>query len=120
MVKLGQLNSRLKDFFDLWLLSRQFAFDGMTLSSAVTQTFQNRQTAINPQPVALTAMFANDPIKQAQWKGFLRKSRLDMAPPQLAEVIDAISGFLLPLATALAKGQTFDSVWHPPGSWQNA
>ena len=74
MVKLGQLNSRLKDFFDLWLLSRQFEFDGRILSMAVTQTFQNRQTGINPQPVALTATFANDPIKQTQWKGFLRKS----------------------------------------------
>lgn len=120
MVKLGQLNSRLKDFFDLWLLSRQFEFDGRILSMAVTQTFQNWQTAINPQPVALTATFANDPIKQTQWKGFLRKSRLDVAPPQLTDVIDAIGGFLLPLASALSTGQTFSSEWHPPGPWKNA
>ncbi len=120
MVKLGQLNSRLKDFFDLWLLSRQYAFDGTTLSSAVFQTFQNRQTAINPQPVALTATFANDPVKQTQWKGFLRKSRLDVAPPQLSDVVDAIGGFLLPLALALSTGQTFSSVWQPPGPWRNA
>ena len=119
MVKLGQLNSRLKDFFDLWLLSRQYAFNGTILSSAVFQTFQNRQTAINPQPVALTATFANDPIKQTQWKGFLRKSRLDVAPPQLTDVIDAIGGFLLPLASALSTGQTFSSEWHPPGPWKN-
>jgi nucleotidyltransferase AbiEii toxin of type IV toxin-antitoxin system len=120
MVKLGQLNSRLKDFFDLWVLSRQFEFDGRILSMAVTQTFQNRQTAINPRPVALTATFANDPIKQTQWKGFLRKSRLDMAPPQLADVVDAIGRFLLPLALALSTGQTFSSEWHPPGPWKNA
>lgn len=119
MVKLGQLNSRLKDFFDLWLLSQQYTFDGMTLSSAVSQTFQNRQTAINPQPIALTAAFANDAIKQTQWKGFLRKSRLDIAPPQLADVVDAIGGFLLPLASVLAEGRTFDSTWQPAGPWRS-
>jgi hypothetical protein len=119
MVKLGQLNSRLKDFFDLWLLSQQYTFDGITLSSAVFQTFQNRQTAINPQPIALTASFAIDPIKQTQWKGFLRKSRLDLAPPQLADVVAAIGEFLLPLALALAEGQTFDSTWQPTGPWRS-
>lgn len=119
MVKLGQLNSRLKDFFDLWLLSRQFEFDGKVLSTAVTRTFAHRRTAITPQPVALTAAFANDPIKQTQWKGFLRKSRIDIAPQDLPAVIEVISGFLLPLAGALAAGQDFSSVWHPPGPWRN-
>lgn len=120
MVKLGQLNSRLKDLFDLWLLARQFAFDGITLSTAVTQTFQNRKTAMNSQPVALTAAFANDPVKQSQWKGFWRKSRLDKAPPQLIDVVDVIRGFLLPLASAIAQGQTFQAAWRPPGPWRNS
>jgi len=117
MVKLGQLNSRLKDFFDLWLLSRQFEFDGTILSMAVSRTFQNRQTAITPQPVALTPAFANDPVKQTQWKGFLRKSRLDMAPQDLPTVIEIISRFLLPLAEALSAGQEFSPVWQPSGPW---
>jgi len=119
MVKLGQLTSRLKDFFDLWLLPRQFEFDGKVLSTAVTRTFAHRKTAITPQPVALTDAFANDPIKQTQWKGFLRKSRIDIAPQDLTAVIEVISGFLLPLAGALAAGQEFASTWHPPGPWRN-
>lgn len=118
MVKLGQLNSRMKDFFDLWLLSRQFEFDGSILATAVTQTFQHRQTAITPQPVALTAAFANDSIKQTQWKGFLRKSRIDIAPQDLPVVIEAIGAFLLPLAQALSAGREFSSAWRPPGPWQ--
>ena len=118
MVKLDQLNSRLKDFFDLWLLSRQFEFDGRILATAVTQTFSHRKTAITPQPVALTAAFANDPIKQTQWKGFLRKSRIDTAPRDLPVVIEAISQFLLPLAQAHSAGQDFSSVWEPGGSWR--
>jgi hypothetical protein len=119
MVKLGQLNSRLKDFFDLWLLSRQFEFDGQLLATAVTQTFANRKTPITPQPVALTAAFANDPVKQTQWKGFLRKSRIDIAPKELPVVVEAIGAFLLPLAAALSARQNFSSVWHPPGPWRN-
>ena len=41
MVKLGILNSRMKDFFDIWTLSREFSFDGSTLSKAVKTTFEN-------------------------------------------------------------------------------
>jgi hypothetical protein len=119
MVKLGQLNSRMKDFFDLWLLSRQFEFDGATLSTAVSRTFEHRQTAINSRPVALTTTFANDSVKQTQWKGFLRKSRLNTAPPELSDVINAISAFLLPLAERLSAGQGLSSVWRPPGPWRN-
>lgn len=118
MVKLGLLNSRLKDFFDLWVLSRQFEFDGTILSNAITRTFQNRQTTVNPQPVALTDSFANDPIKQTQWRGFLRKSRLEFAPESLPEVVEELSLFLLPLATALSHGYAFSSVWDPPGPWK--
>ncbi len=118
MVKLGQLNSRLKDFFDLWLLARQFEFDGRLLSKAITRTFENRRTAISALPIALTAAFANDPIKQMQWKGFLRKSRLEIAPADFTVVIDALGHFLLPLAAVHATGQVFESNWRPPGPWR--
>lgn len=85
----------------------------------MTRTFAHRKTAVTPQPVAFTAAFANDPIKQTQWKGFLRKSRIDIAPQDLPAVIEVISGFQLPLAGALAAGQEFTSIRHPPGPWQN-
>lgn len=80
MVKLGQLNSRLKDFFDLWLLSRQFEFDGRLLSEAIARTFVNRKTVMSAVPIARTAAVANDPIKHTQWKGFVQKSRLGTRP----------------------------------------
>jgi len=118
MVKLGQLNSRLKDFFDLWLLSLQFEFDGRVLSEAISRTFENRRTTINPRPVALTTTFANDPIKQMQWKGFLRKSRLGTAPQELPEIVEAIGQFLLPLASLLSSGQAISLTWSPKGPWQ--
>ena len=46
IVKLGLLNSRMKDFYDIWLLSRQFNFDGPTLATAVSRTFVNRKTPV--------------------------------------------------------------------------
>jgi hypothetical protein len=80
MVKLGILNSRMKDFFDIWLMSRQFNFDGATLAEAISKTFSTRGTTIQPDPVALTNDFAEDPTKAAQWRGFVRKSRLVDVP----------------------------------------
>jgi len=118
MVKLGQLNSRLKDFFDLWLLSRQFEFDGRLLSEAISRTFENRRTAMSAVPIALTAAFANDSIKQTQWKGFMRKSRLEFAPATFPVVVEGLGHFLGPLAAALATGNDFVLSWSPSGKWQ--
>jgi hypothetical protein len=50
MVFLGELNSRMKDFYDLWLLARQFDFDGPTLAKSIAATFENRKTGIETSP----------------------------------------------------------------------
>lgn len=66
MIKLGLLNSRMKDFFDIWLLSRQFDFDGATLAEAIRKTFSNRGTKITAEPTAFSAEFATDVGKVSQ------------------------------------------------------
>jgi Nucleotidyl transferase AbiEii toxin, Type IV TA system len=59
MVYLGEINSRMKDFYDIWLLSRRFDFDGAILQKAIVATFQNRKTPISIEtPIALTDQFA--------------------------------------------------------------
>jgi len=63
MVKLGIMNSRMKDFWDIWLLSRQFDFAGQTLTEAIVTTFLTRHTVIPPVPIAFTPAFAQDVIK---------------------------------------------------------
>ena len=80
MVKLGTLNSRMKDFFDLWLMARQFDFDGALLARAVTSTFKNRKTAIDPAPVALTPAFTESPTTAAQWRAFVRRGKFAHVP----------------------------------------
>lgn len=120
MVKLGLVNSRMKDFYDLWLLARQFDFDGRILAMAVAQTFAHRKTAMAMLPFALTSAFAADPAKQAQWKGFVRRTRLDGTPAALATVTGELRLFLLPVAEAVAAGTPFDQRWQAPGPWTGA
>jgi len=117
MVKFGALNSRMKDFFDIWLLSRQFDFDGQILGKAVEATFSKRGTEIPPVPVALTASFAEDPDKIVQWRAFLRRNQLTETPTELPELIASIATFLAPMTKALAVGEPFRGVWRAPGPW---
>jgi hypothetical protein len=117
MVHRGLLNSRMKDFYDVWALSRQFDFDGGVLAAAIRETFARRDLGVVPRPVALTDEFAADTSKVAQWRGFLRKSRLQGAPSELAEVIGAITVFLGPVAEALYEGREFTCCWVAPGPW---
>jgi predicted nucleotidyltransferase component of viral defense system len=94
MVALGRANSRMKDFYDIWILSRTFRFDEDRLARAITATFARRQTAIPiSAPDALTSGFADDPLKQRQWAAFA--ADIDNAPKQLPEVIADLTPFLL-------------------------
>ncbi|MEW6355397.1 MAG: nucleotidyl transferase AbiEii/AbiGii toxin family protein [Planctomycetota bacterium] len=113
MVKLGELNSRMKDFFDIWLLSRTCEFDGLVLAQAIRTTFNTRGTEIPADPVALTDSFAADQSKGTQWRSFLRTSNLGYVEHDFAKVVTSIAGFLKPLAVALASDQDFAGTWKP-------
>ncbi|MBS3917622.1 MAG: nucleotidyl transferase AbiEii/AbiGii toxin family protein [Deltaproteobacteria bacterium] len=118
MVKLGILNSRLKDFYDIWFILRQFDFEGPILSRAISKTFSTRGTNIQSEPVALTNSFAEDAGKAAQWRGFVRKNRLVDVPQNLVEVVAAIATFLTPIVEQLAAGRVFKATWKAPGPWR--
>lgn len=117
MVKLGILNSRMKDFFDIWLMLHQFDFEGPILAEAISKTFSTRGTNIQAKPIALARPFGEDPEKAAQWRGFIRKNRLKDVPQNLAEVITAIAAFLTPIAEQMAAGRVFKATWKAPGPW---
>jgi len=117
MVKLGILNSRMKDFFDIWLILRQFDFEGPILAEAISKTFSTRGTNIQAKPIALARAFGEDPEKAAQWRGFIRKNRLKDVPQNFAEVITAIAAFLTPIAEQMAAGRVFKATWKAPGPW---
>ena len=111
MVKLGELNSRMKDFFDIWLLSRSFDFDGPTLCEAIEKTFERRGTHLpEGEVVALGRKFSGNLQKQAQWAGFIRRTKLRDVPT-LSEIVDALRAFLLPPMRALSGDEPFRFKW---------
>ncbi|MDA8090029.1 MAG: nucleotidyl transferase AbiEii/AbiGii toxin family protein, partial [Nitrospiraceae bacterium] len=115
MVKLGELNSRMKDFYDIWLLSRQFDFEGEKLAEAIRLTFDRRGTAMPDEAAAFTKDFID--VKQAQWKAFIKKLKQDHVSRSFADIAAAVSAFLGPLAAALSAGTTAPAKWTAPGPW---
>ncbi len=118
MVALGIATSRLKDFFDLWILANRFPFDGSTLCKAIRATFRRRKTLLPAEPpLALTPTFANDAAKVKQWQAFIKRGKLDTGGANLQEVCGFLSGFLMPCTLALNVGEDFKREWAPPGPW---
>jgi hypothetical protein len=117
MVYLGEVNSRMKDFYDIWLLATHFDFDGSILARAIRETFRWRQTTLPLTPVAFSDAFAQDREKQAQWVAFIRRHRLEETPVTLYEAIQVIAAFLQPVIQALSEGQHFDRRWSPGSPW---
>jgi predicted nucleotidyltransferase component of viral defense system len=71
MVKLGMANSRMKDFYDLWVLARRFGFESSILAAAIQATFETRRTALpKSSPLALQADFYELPSKQRSGERF--------------------------------------------------
>ena len=117
MVKLGELNTRIKDFFDIWLLAAHFAFGGRTLTAAVGATFNRRQTAIETAPICFSERFASDPSKAIQWKAFVKRAILADAPESFSQVMERVREFLQPVAMAIAEGRELNEKWSPGGRW---
>lgn len=117
LTSLGMLNSRMKDYFDLWILAKHSDFDGQILSRAVAATFERRRTAVPTGiPIGLSDEFINDAQKGKQWQGFLRKNALD--PMSLATVVVDLRDFLMPVLAAIAAGGSHDYPWRAGAGWQ--
>ena len=117
MVKLGLLNSRMKDFYDIWFLSQMFNFKGETLVEAIEKTFEKRKTPLPKEPAIFTPSFMRDENKQAQWQGFINKTKLGDAPASFENVIAGIKVFLQPVVASITDQQTFRFFWAASGPW---
>ena len=115
LVTLGIANSRMKDYFDLWVLASHADFDGEILTRAIRATFSRRATPL-PEgvPFGLSEAFAVDAQKQTQWRAFLRRNALE--PIELTEVLDLLSRFLVPPLRAARTAMPASVHWvHGPG-----
>lgn len=119
MVALGIANSRMKDFYDVWVLARRFTFEGDLLSQAIEATFARRGTPLPAgPPVALTPKFSQDKDKRTQWTAFVRRSRLETTSIDFADVVTILRDFVLPPVLSLARGEAFNMIWASAPPWQ--
>ena len=115
LVSLGLANSRMKDFYDLWLISQTFSFTDAGLGEAIRRTFERRRTDLPADvPTGLSDAFVLE--KGGQWRAFLRRERLRAAPEAFDRLIGDLAAFLLPL---LAEG-TREQSWPAGGPWGRA
>lgn len=120
IVSLGIINSRMKDYFDIWLLTTHCIFKGPAVTQAIRETFHQRQTEIPKSPVGLGRSFTHNAEKQNQWKAFLRRHRLESEidiPTSLDQTVQVINAFLQPILLALVEERQFEQFWQPGGPW---
>lgn len=80
IIRLGVANTRMKDFYDIWLLTQQFDFDRQALHTIIRQVLQNRGTTANTIPAAFLEPYYGNSIKQDKWNAFLRDIAHDPIP----------------------------------------
>ncbi|HEX9198019.1 MAG TPA: nucleotidyl transferase AbiEii/AbiGii toxin family protein [Acidobacteriaceae bacterium] len=112
MATLGIANSRLKDFYDLWLISRTFEFDHAALSAAIHRTFERRET---PMPTDIPTGLTNQYAEQwdMRWKAFLKREHMSAAPDNLSSLIGDLREFMVPLTLPSSTA----SYWPSGGPW---
>lgn len=117
MVKLGIGNSRMKDFWDVQFLIKQFEFDGALLQKALRATFAARLTVF-PQtlPIALTDAFIENAEVAADWKGFIRRGKIT-ADTDFGAVIESLRGFFAPVIEAESRNAGFERHWTFQTGW---
>jgi hypothetical protein len=112
MVKLGLLNSRMKDFYDIWLMMRHFDFSGSNLAGALRRTFKHRQTALpKAKPLFAEEIYDAKSDRQILWNAFLRRGDIKHVPEKLAIIAKIIEDFLIKPLAAIDKGNDFNEVW---------
>lgn len=115
IVKNGFLNSRYKDFYDIYVLSKKYLFDYEELHNAVTETFTNRKTPITMEAAAFSDEFLNDTMHQTRWNSFLKKKKA-IIPVSMGDAMSRIKTFVTPLLTQINAPVT---EWDPnEGCWK--
>lgn len=115
---LGLLNSRIKDYYDLAVLSRMYPFEGERLAQAISATFRHRGSTIEAEPIGLTRAYCDDRARTLQWRAFVRRSRFGEAAGDLTHLVDEVRLFALPVLSVIASDNPFNLRWEPSGSWK--
>lgn len=116
MVALGDANSRMKDFYDVWVCSKHLDFDADTLLKAIDATFRNRETPIpSGEFEALTEGFAER--HRVQWNAFIRKMDQIELKDAFVNIVNDLRTFVTPMLHCLAGSKESIQVWKPDRGW---
>lgn len=118
MIVLGRVNGRLKDFFDIWLLSEQMDFSGRDLLAAFQATFNSRHT---PLPVGIPIDLSDEfgEQKRNEWQREIAKLPINWnIYPSFPDVIIRLRGFILPIVQAAINHSEFEYTWKAGRNWQ--
>jgi predicted nucleotidyltransferase component of viral defense system len=119
MAELDLANSRVKDFYDIWVYSRNVDFDGETLAKSFAATFSRRRTPLPTElPMALRPIYFDADSHRNQWHAFVRRIGETELSSRFAEVIDDITKFVMPPAISAARLEPFQRHWFSPGPWK--
>lgn len=119
MVKLAMVNSRIKDFYDIYTLSVSYNFQSDRLKKAIESTFQRRNTFIPDNLLVFRSEFHRDEEKQMQWSAFLRKSRLHNVNQEFNEIMERITFFLKPIVDSIKDKNKENKIWDAiAGCWK--
>lgn len=112
IVSIGIANSRMKDFYDLWMIAQTFQFQRQVLSTALRRTFERRNTPWPSEyPTGLTDVFALE--KDRMWRAFLKRERLGAAPEDMSRVVTDLRVFFGPVI----EDDLNYECWQPGGPW---
>lgn len=118
MVYLAEVNSRMKDFYDIYSLSEIYDFKGIILKKAVESTFVRRGTLMPHSPTVFTLDFQNSTEKNQQWNSFKRRiaSKNDL---EFTSIIERIKDFLEPIYYSIQINTIFEKCWDAnQGEWR--
>lgn len=119
MIKLGLLNSRMKDFYDLWLVTRRFDFKGPNIAEALKRTFNHRKTPLpEEKPLFAEEIYDENSDRQMLWKAFLKKGQIQHVPGRLNAIAKTIEKFLLKPLQAIGNNRIFNETWKAQGPWK--
>ena len=99
MVARDMLNSRVKDYFDIWLISERFDLEEQLLRQAIERTFNRRRVAL-PQtmPKALTTDYSSNPARQSQWNalacGMVGVNLPESFDVAVSQIVDFLTPFI--------------------------
>ena len=110
ILSLSLINSRMKDFYDIYILSKEKDFIGRVLSKAIKATIENRKTEVKENHPVFEEKFANDKVRNQMWQSYLKK--IGKEPFDFNESMKRLNEFLLPIYNNILDNTEFSGKWN--------